>query len=309
LASTGRRARRKSANERRDKNKHDSVSRCACVSMKDLVNRNVAMMIAGSAKLLSLRRGGVEEVQMTMTLPSIANGSNMLMQTAASALPLKVLAMDTNLAMPLGTPLAMLLVMHHTSSRLLHSRHAHSLEHTTASLDQTAIPIDLMTTSPATQHMRHHHQPTMRMRITVVAWNKSSVSLVFPPRILARTRTQIVSAVAESVRFARQSVKAARRTATTARHLAIMISLHPRAAYVQASRTTPVKHPVKALGPRHRRTLASKSFVVVLAFLTRQWMRASWHRLSTTVRARSGRIVCVSLTRHQKRMTRGQRAS
>jgi hypothetical protein len=311
-ASTGRRARRKSGNEKREKNKSASVNRCANVSTKDPVNRNVAMMIVGSARSWSLRRGGVEEVRMMMTLPSIDSGSNMLMQTAASALHLKVLAMDTNFAMSLGMPLVMLPVMphlaRHTISQLLHSRLAHSLEHTTASKLQTAIPIDPMITSPAEQHMRRHLQPTMRMRITVVAWNKSSGSLAFLLRIPARTLTQIVSAVAASARSARPSVKAASRMATTVRLLATMINLHLLLAHVPALRTTLVKHPAKALGLRHRQTLASKSFVVALVSLTRQWMQASWHRLLTTVRARSERTACVSSIRHRKRTTRGQRA-
>jgi hypothetical protein len=224
--------------------------------------------------------------------------------------------MVTNLAMLHAMLLVMLLVMllatlhleHHMINRLLHSRLAHSLEHTIANQLQTAIPIDLMTISPAKQHMRRHHQPTMRMRITVVAWNKSSVNLVFQPRIPARTLTQIVSVVDESARFARQSVKVARRMATTARHPATMINLRPLVVCVPVSRTMPARHPVKALGRRRQQTPASKSFAVALAFSTLQWTQVLWHRSSTTVRARSERIACVSSTRHRKRTTRGQRA-
>jgi hypothetical protein len=101
---------------------------------------------------------------------------------------------------------SLLRLLHHTTC-LLPSRLAFSIAHTIASRHQTAILIDLMTTSPAIR-MRLH-QPTMRMRITAVAWNKSSGSLVFQLRILLRILIQIVSDVAVSARFAKQSDKVA----------------------------------------------------------------------------------------------------
>ena len=85
-----------------------------------------------------------------------------------------------------------------------------------------------------------------------------------------------------------------------------MIPLHPLVALVPASRTMPAKPQAKVLGHRHQLTM---SFAVALAYSTRQWTLVSWHKLLTTVRAKSVRTVYASLTRHRRRMIRNQRAS
>jgi len=124
-------------------------------------------------------------------------------QTVDLGSPLKALR-ATSLAMHRAS---LLRRAHHTTY-LLNNHPDLSLEHKTASQPLTAIPIDHMTVNPV-KHMRRRPL-TMRTRITVDAWSKYSASLVFLLQSLARTQTRIVNAAAESVRFARQSVKAAR---------------------------------------------------------------------------------------------------
>ena len=138
---------------------------------------------------------------MTTSLQLTAE-THMSSQTVDLGSPLKA-PRDTSLAMHLAN---MPRRAHHTTY-LLNNHPALSLVHTTASQPLTAIPIDHMTANPV-KHMCRRPL-TMRTRITVDAWSKYSASLVFLLQSLARTQTRIANAAAESVRFVRQSVKAA----------------------------------------------------------------------------------------------------
>jgi hypothetical protein len=178
-------------------------------------------------------------------------------------------ARETSLATLLASPLYL---AHHTTKRLL-SRLALSLDHTTASRLRTAILIDHMRRNLA-KHTRHR-PPTTQTRITVDVWSRYNVSLASLLKIPVQTQIRTVNDAAESASFVKLNVKAAKRMATAARHLATMTTLHPRAALAPASRMMPVKLQAKALGHRHLRTMVnSKSFDVVPACLTRQWTLA-----------------------------------
>ena len=149
------------------------------------------MMTAGNARLLSQKRGAVEEVQRKMSLHSNA-ATHTSTQTADLVLPLKA-AMETSL----------LHLAQHTISLLL-------LNHLALSASQlrTAIPIDPMTANPAKHTLRR--PPTTRTRITVDAWSKYNASLASLLKSLARIQTQIANAAAESASFVKQSVKTVR---------------------------------------------------------------------------------------------------
>ena len=186
LVSTGRRERRKSASARSEKNKNVRASG----TTKDLVNMSIAMRTAGSVRLLSLRREGVEEAQMRMSLHSSAE-THTSTKTVDLDSPSKA-ARDTSL----------LHLVHHTRP-LLHSRLALS-----ASQPPIAILIDLMITNLATH--RHRRPPTMQTRTIADAWNKYSASLASLFKNLLPIQTRTVNVDAESARLVRRSVKTVR---------------------------------------------------------------------------------------------------